>query len=271
PSAYRYDRVDNRSGETVRRVTRPEGPTALNGRVAALWSPTPEQVVKLIWGSASQDGADADFAELERIETLELSTTLTRSRWMLSASLFQNDISSIARTIQVLDPQTGDYESFDDNSGRWRTRGVELILDARPLPELNLSGSLTWQQTEDRRGPVDPGYSPALLAKLKADWRRGPMTYAVFAHYVDEMDADWDFVTGPDQGVTARIGESVPGYWGLGLNLRWDPAGPGPYADLNVSNLLDVEIRYPANELTDFERGLIGPGRTVALTAGYAF
>ena len=39
----------------------------------------------------------------------------------------------------------------------------------------------------------------------------------------------------------------------------------------NVSNLLDAEIRYPANELTDFERGLIGPGRVITATIGWAF
>jgi outer membrane receptor protein involved in Fe transport len=97
------------------------------------------------------------------------------------------------------------------------------------------------------------------------------MTWAAYAHYVDGMEADWDFVAGPEQGVAQRIGEPVPSYWNLGLNLRWDPLGAGPYGALNVSNLLDAEIRYPASELADFERGLIGPGRVVTLTLGYAF
>ena len=97
------------------------------------------------------------------------------------------------------------------------------------------------------------------------------MTYAAYAHYVDAMEADWDFVAGTEQGVVQRIGERVPAYWNVGLNLRWDPAGPGPYANLNVSNLLDEEIRYPANELTDFRRGLIAPGRVVMGTVGWTF
>ncbi len=85
------------------------------------------------------------------------------------------------------------------------------------------------------------------------------------------MEADWDFVTSPAQGVVERIGERVPGRWNLGLNLRWEPSATGVFAALNVSNLLDAEIRYPANELTDFARGLIGPGRIVTATLGYAF
>jgi len=271
PDDYRIERTERRTGETSDIILDPGDRYQLNGRVAVLWSPTPQQVVKLIWGTASQEAGELDVAEPEHIQTLELNTALTRPGLMLSASLFENRIDSIARTIQRLDTRTGDYVSVDDSSGRWRTRGLELILDARPLPALGLSASLTWQQTEDERSQLDPGYSPALLAKFRTEWRQGPMTYAAYAHYTDGMDADWDFVTGPVQGVARRIGKPVPGYWNLGLNLRWDPEGDGPYANLNLSNLLDTEIRYPANELTDFERGQIGPRRIMTATFGWEF
>jgi outer membrane receptor protein involved in Fe transport len=250
----------------------PVGATApVNGQVALLWTPTPDQVLKLAWGTASQDSDQFNLPEAERIETLEANYTLTRSRWMLTAGLFQNRLSQLVRTIQQLDPRTGIYTSLDDNSGRWRTRGLELIAEAQPLQALHLSASLTAQQTEDLETGIDPGYSPTLLATLKADWRRGPMTYAAYARYVDGMEADWDFVAGPEQGAVARIGEAVAGYWDLGVNLRWAPGATGPYAALNISNLLDTEIRYPANELTDFDRGLIGPGRVITATVGWAF
>jgi outer membrane receptor protein involved in Fe transport len=253
-----------------RRETVPvEDTTQVNGQVALLWTPRPDRVLKLSWGTASEDVDQFNLPEAERIETLEASFTLTRPRWMLSAGVFQNRASQLARTIQRLDPVTGIYLTEDDNSGRWRTRGLELIGEARPLAGLSLAASLTWQDTEDRVSGIDPGYSPALLAKLRASWVRGPMTWAAYGHYVDGMEADWDFVAGPEQGVVQRIGERVPAYWNLGLNLRWDPPGAGPYASLNASNLLDAEIRYPANELTDFARGLIGPGRVVTATVGW--
>jgi hypothetical protein len=271
PSSYNIERLNRLTGEAVQTVVRPENEIEINGRVAALWSPSVDQVVKLVWGTASQDTAEASLAGPEQIQTLELNTTLTRLRWMLSASLFQNQIDNIARSIQVLDSCTGLYGSFSDDSGQWLTQGVELILEVRPLPDLNLSASLTGQRTEDRGSDIDPGYSPALLAKLKADWSRGPMVYSAYADYVDGMEADWDFVPVARPGVVERIGESVPGYWNLGLNLRWDPVGSGPYLSLHVANLLDAEIRYPANELTDLDRGLIGPGRTVVLTLGSTF
>lgn len=134
------------------------------------------------------------------METLEVSYTLTRPTWMFSAGLFQNQLRQLVRTIQRIDPQTGHYISVDDNSGRWRTRGLELIAEARPVLGFHLSGSLTWQRTEDQISGIDPGYSPALLAKLKASWSYGPMTYAAYAHYVGGMDAGWDFIAGPDSG-----------------------------------------------------------------------
>jgi outer membrane receptor protein involved in Fe transport len=271
PDAYqKIERLQ--ADEVPRRESAPnDDSTPVNGQLAVLWTPTPEQVFKLAWGTASQDVDQFNLAEAERIQTLEASYTLTRPRWMLSTGLFQNRLSQLARTIQRIDPDTGVYINLDDNSGRWRTRGLELIGEARPLRGLDLSASLTWQQTEDQASGIDPGYSPALLAKLKAGWSSGPMTYAAYAHYVDSMEADWDFVAGPVQGVVQRIGQPVAGYWNLGLNLRWDPLDAGPYGAINVSNLLDAEIRYPASELADFERGLIGPGRVVTLTLGYAF
>jgi len=271
PDAYRQMRRQRTDPVPVLLSVANDDPTQINGQIALLWTPRPDQVLKLSWGTASQDTDQINVPEPERIHTLEANYTLTRPRWMLTAGLFQNRLSQLVRTIQRVDPQTDLYITVDDNSGRWRTRGLELIAEARPLQGLNISASLTWQQTEDKNTGVDPGYSPALLGKLKASWSHGPMTYAAYAHYVDGMDADWDFVTGAEPGVVRRIGEPVPGYWNLGLNLRWDPTGPGPYAALNVSNLLDGENRYPANELTDFERGLIGPGRIVTATIGYAF
>ena len=107
--------------------------------------------------------------------------------------------------------------------------------------------------------------------KLKADYTHGPTTLAAYAHYVGAMETDWNFVDGSAQGVTERLGDRVDAYWNLGANLRWDPSGPGPYANLNVSNLLDEEIRYPAIELINFRRGLIGPGRVVMATVGWTF
>jgi hypothetical protein len=43
------------------------------------------------------------------------------------------------------------------------------------------------------------------------------------------------------------------------------------FAEVHASNLLNTQIRYPAVAPVDFERGLIGPGRTVTATLGWEF
>ena len=146
----------------------------LNGQQAGLWTPAPDQVLKLTWGTASQDTDQFNLPEAERIATLEANYTLTRPRWMLTAGLFQNRLSQLVRTIQRVDPQTGTYLTEDDNSGRWRARGLELIAEAQPLPALHLGASLTWQRTQDLDTDIDPGYSPACWPSSRPTGARGP-------------------------------------------------------------------------------------------------
>lgn len=146
----------------------------LNGQQSGLWTPAPDQVLKLTWGTASQDTDQFNLPEAERIATLEANYTLTRPRWMLTAGLFQNRLSQLVRTIQRVDPQTGTYLTEDDNSGRWRARGLELIAEAQPLPALHLGASLTWQRTQDLDTDIDPGYSPACWPSSRPTGARGP-------------------------------------------------------------------------------------------------
>jgi outer membrane receptor protein involved in Fe transport len=270
PDSYDYTSRDYLNNTRLEEDVDVDDLNIITGRIAALYSLDTQQVLKLIYGTAAQDNDQIQLTDPERIKTAEINYVQTRSDWSLSASLFQNRISNIVRTIQQLD-NAGMYQTIDDNSGEWKTNGLELIGELRPLDGLNLAASATWQHTEDRKSDIDPGYSPQLLLKFKADYTRGPFTYAAYANYVDDMDADWDFVDGTTQGITERIGEEVDAYWDLGANLRYRHPSNGFYAALNVSNLLDTEIRYPANELTDFYQGLIGPGRVFTATVGWEF
>ena len=110
----------------------------------------------------------------------------------------------------------------------------------------------------------------ALLLGMRIPTSYGPEYTEAFAGVYDELAKERGLPYVPFfMGEIA--GKPVPAYWNLGLNLRWDPDGDGLYANVNLSNLLDTEIRYPANELTDFERGLIGPGRIMTATVGWEF
>ncbi len=270
PPAYGYTETDYLTGIQTRQRIAPQEPDSITGRIAALWSLDRQRTVKLIWGAAAQDNYRGTFPEPEQIETIELNYLETRRDWTLAAGVFRNRVSQIVRSIKQIDPATGTYTQFDDNSGRWHTLGLELDAEAQPLPGLRLGLSAVWQHTDDVQTGIAPGYSPALLLKLKADYRRGPITYGVYAHFVGEMQTDWDFQNGASMDIR-RIGDTVPGYWNLGLNLRYDHPGAGLYANLNISNLLDAEIRYPTTDAVNLERGLIGMGRVITATLGWRF
>jgi len=71
-----------------------------------------------------------------------------------------------------------------------------------------------------------------------------------------------------------RLGDRVNDYFLLGVNLRFmDIFDTKFFIDMNVSNLLDQEIRYPttSNNATFAQKGTIGRGRTFLLTLGYYF
>jgi len=117
PDEYRSTRRQPAAAAAQREVSRVEDTTQVNGQVGALWTPTQDQVLKLIWGTASQDSDQFNLPEPERIETLEASYTLIRPHWIFSAAVFQNDLSQLVRTIQRFDGVTGSYRTVDDNSG----------------------------------------------------------------------------------------------------------------------------------------------------------
>jgi hypothetical protein len=80
PDEYRkIERLQ--ANEVPRRESAPnDDTTPLNGQIALRWTPTPDQVLKLAWGTASPDVDQLDLPEAERIQTLEANYTLTRPR-----------------------------------------------------------------------------------------------------------------------------------------------------------------------------------------------
>lgn len=92
-----YTRIEQIPSSAVpRRVTAAVNDTApINGQLALLWTPRLDQVLKLAWGTASQDTDQFNLPEAERVATLEANYTITRPRWMLTAGLFQNRLGQL--------------------------------------------------------------------------------------------------------------------------------------------------------------------------------
>ena len=241
-------------------------------RLGAIWSINPRNQLKLLYGEAQQDNGQVEVSEAETIATWELNYLSRFERGSLQLSLFENRTDHLLRKTQFLNPATGRYEKLIDNSGRLRTRGVELIARLRPMRGLDWSFSASWQDTDDLENTgIAPGYSPHWLLKSQLSYCRADWTGGLSLNYVGSMKADWQWVDGDQPGVSARIGDSVDSYLLVDANLRYDFPGRGPYANLHLGNLLDTDIRYPANELVDFQHGAPGPGRQLLLTLGWKF
>ena len=246
--------------------------SAWTPRLGAIWSVNERHRLKLLYGEARQDNQQVEVAKPEEIATWEANWLSRFDHGTLQLGLFQNRTDHLLRKTQFLDPASGQYRKRLDNSGRLRTRGVELIARLRPLRGLDWSFSASWQNSDDlENSGIAPGYSPHWLLKSQLSYRRADWTGGLSFNYVSSMQADWQWVDSDQPGVSARIGDDADAYLLVDANLRYDFPGRGPYANLHIGNLLDSDIRYPANELVDFRHGAPGPGRQALLTLGWKF
>jgi outer membrane receptor protein involved in Fe transport len=240
----------------------------LTPRVAAIYSISEHNFIKAMIGEATQNNIERTFRTPEEILTAELNYLAVYPSWSLSLSAFRNNITNILRKIQRYNPETGEYEKSVDNSGEWRTFGLEAILKLNPAERFYLQLSSIWQDTEDRNNPeIAVGNSPQLLAKAEAAYYRDTVTFAVNAAYVDSVLADWQWQA--DASGYERIGDEVGSYFLLGANARYRPETSGFFLNAHISNLLNEQIRYPASELVNFQHGAFGPGRRFLVTVGW--
>jgi outer membrane receptor protein involved in Fe transport len=245
-----------------------EAESILTPRLAAIYSIGRHSFLKAMAGEATQNNIEPTLHTPEEILTMELSYLAVYPSWSLSLSAFQNNITRILRKIQRYNPETGEYEKTIDNSGEWRTFGIEATLKLNPADRFFFQLSAIWQDTKDRNNPeIRVGNSPQLLAKAEAAYYRDTLTYAVNAAYVDSVLADWQWQT--DVSGYQRIGDEVGSYFLLGTNIRYQPASSKLYLNAHISNLLDEQIRYPASELVNFQHGAFGPGRRFLVTVGW--
>ena len=274
PEAYTMTTVEKSTGDAVRTETPIEDRDQFSGRIALLIQLAEKHQLKILAGSAAQDRDDFQFAEPEKITTVEINHVMTLDDFQLSSSLYFNDIEHIVQRSVVIDPDSSTTIDVSDNSGEWHTYGLEVIGEYRLSDAWRISGSMTLQKTEDQVSQADPGYSPELLAKLRTDYRTGAFTFGINVYYVASIQPGFKLVG--DNGVETsyvtvnRIGDETDGYALLGANIRYD-TDFGLYLNLNGKNLLGTEYRYPANEIATMTRGLIGEERIITATIGYEF
>lgn len=255
-------------------------------RLAAIYRLNDKHIFKFLYGEAiNRPGFSQNVTSMwnretslqpEFIKTLELNYIAELSEHYLSSlSLFRNKFDNLI-TRQSIQMINGDYTNFYNNEGKLVTNGVEWILQAKPLQDLDVEFSVLYQKTKDKMQPdLTVPYSPNWLSQLKIAYHWNQNTrISMTGYYVDDMKTYYDVTLKNPDGTRGRnIGKDSKGYFLWGANLHLDKLfGKGGFANLRVYNLLDKEVVYPA-ETTNLwaDKGTIGTGRTFVLSVGYEF
>lgn len=122
-----------------------------------------------------------------------------------------------------------------------RNHGVDIVANARPLPPLDLSASLGWQQARwdgavPAGAPSRPLYAPDTTASLSAAWHQPlPGTGSVL---VPRVAARWRsaMAVGPAAGL---VGGMAPGGWQVAAALQMEIPDGGWLVSLECDNCLD--------------------------------
>jgi len=269
PNRYYANTIKDKFNSASTDVLYTEDRNLFNYRAALLYHRDNHEF-KLLHGTASQDVESSSISEPKKIQTTEFVHSFNADNWSLSHSIFYNLTESVLRRSLSFDGSN--FITATNNDGKWETLGYEANLALSYSQDWRFEGSLTLQNTDDLTSVLDIGYSPETLINLKAFYNSGNNTYALLGNYVGSRKSDWEYVdTNNDQVIeTIRLGQSADAYWLL--NASWLHRASEEFKlQLKINNLLDEEYRYPANELSDLEQGLIGYGRQIYFSVEYSF
>jgi len=128
-----------------------------NYRAALVYAPTDDQVVKLLYGTATRTPTyreylkvlDTDFVapvpNPEEMKTLELSYQHKWERLNITTTLFRNQFEEYIQEVQTPD---GEDEYFANSDDDWKMTGIELLLQYNPWEKLNIHASLGYVHAE---------------------------------------------------------------------------------------------------------------------------
>jgi len=251
-------------------------------RLAAIFSITNNHIIKLLYGKAINTpswfqiingGAQRLNLHSEEIQSYELNYIASPfPKLLINTSVFYNLLNDlIVRTIGVDDQ--GIFYTYNSNTGKVETKGMELTLQIKPMHNMDIEVSGTYQKTIDLgHKNITYNYSPNLLGNLKMSYHfNSHLNTSIVMNYVDKMETNW--LLNPD-GTGKRIGNQVPAYYTIGANVRFtDIFNRGLYFELHGTNLLNQDIMYPAtaNNNSLFPKGTVGMGRQIMFSLGYKF
>jgi outer membrane receptor for ferrienterochelin and colicin len=251
-------------------------------RIAAIFSITNNNIIKFLYGKAvnnpswfqiQNSGEHGLDLRNEKIESYELNyIAQPYPKLIINTSLFYNKLNNLIVRTHGLNSQNL-YYSFNANTGKVETKGMELTLQIKAIEFLHTELSCSYQKTTDKTYPdMTYSYSPNFLGHLKMSYQiNSHISSSILMNYVDKMEANW--LSNPD-GTGIRIGQSVPSYYTIGANIRVSNLfGYALFFEIHGTNLLNHDVLYPAttNINTLFPKGTVGIGRQILFSLGYKF
>ena len=244
-------------------------------RLSLIYQPDDSQVLKLMVGDATKIPSfnDAVF-DTEKSRTIELNYTFAQEAMLLSVSIFDNSVSDLL--VETLDVGPDGIVDFKrSGGGSVDAMGLEVLVRNDFSDTFSSEIGFTWQDSETAETPNgELSYSPELVAHGKLSYRKGDFSAALAARYVDDMVPFYNTNTlGSPLVSGGYFGDPISGYFLADVNLRWDNLWENTFLSMRVSNVFDEEVRYPSNPINGLllDRGTIGQGRRISLSAGLRF
>ncbi|MCK5148576.1 TonB-dependent receptor [bacterium] len=257
-------------------------------RLAVIYSLYENSIMKFLYGKAVRMPAYHEINDVvlypnenpiepEAIHTFELNYISSLSkRLTINLSIYRNILENLIYRKEWMDGDN--YRATTTNEGEMNTNGLEIVIKAKPVENLQLDLSLTYQDTEDQNNPErNVMCSPQILAYGKLAWNILPDFHIAFtSNYVDRMSAQWDIskINPRDNTFGKRIGKDTPAYLNLGINVRVDNLFRmnGLFVNCRISNILNQEIRYPTYSHSVWaDKGTRGIKRFFLITVGKNF
>jgi len=128
-----------------------------NYRAALVYSPIENQVVKLLYGTATRTPTyreylkvlDTDFVapmpDPEEMQTIELSYLHKWEKLNLTTTVFHNQFENYIQEVQTPD---GEDEYFANSDVKWKMDGIEFLLQYNPIEKINIYSTLAYVDAE---------------------------------------------------------------------------------------------------------------------------
>ncbi|MCW8928731.1 MAG: TonB-dependent receptor [Gammaproteobacteria bacterium] len=222
-----------------------------NYRFAMVYTPTGEQTVKMLWGTAvrkptyreylkvlENTSFVPDMPETEKMETFELSYSHQWQNVNISATSFYNEFDDYLHDISTPDDNDEYYVNSDNT---WRMYGVEVLSVYQVNNKLNLRATLGWLKGKES-GEGDLPYLAEWTASFLSDYQWYRSHHLVFSLFYnsDREDTNDQKYTNDDSDNFTTL--NIHAYGHLIDNISYQ---------FGIKNITDETIYDPAGDFDD--------------------